>query len=348
MDSISQAALGAALGGAVAGRTLGRTALLGGAVLGTLPDLDVVLDYGTAVANFSQHRGFSHSLFVLAPLALLLALALHRWRPELSQRRWFAFTGLILVTHPLLDALTTYGTQLWWPIGTPVSVGSMFIIDPLYTLPLLAGLAFMLWRTANTRPVVLALAFSTAYLGWSLAAQQMIHQRVEPALAEEGAANAPRLVQPMPFTTALWRVTVIHDDERLEIVTGFFDGNQPLEIERFPHDRELERSALRLPEGQRLDWFTRGFLAYEEKDDQLLATDIRLGLPGAHPFTFILAERQQDADGALQWQAIPSGRTSRPAVDTAAFGRLWDRIIGVTPVLCLATLETPPTGQSCS
>ena len=80
MDSITQAALGASLAGAVAGKTLGRSALLVGAVLGTLPDLDVIIDYGTAVANFTQHRGFSHSLFVLLPLSVLLAFALHRWR----------------------------------------------------------------------------------------------------------------------------------------------------------------------------------------------------------------------------------------------------------------------------
>ena len=68
MDSITQAALGATIAGAVAGKSLGRSALVAGAVLGTLPDLDVVIDYGTAVANFTQHRGFSHSLLILVPL----------------------------------------------------------------------------------------------------------------------------------------------------------------------------------------------------------------------------------------------------------------------------------------
>ncbi len=125
MDSLTQAALGASLAGAVAGNTLGRSVLLTGAVLGTLPDLDVVIDYGTAVANFTQHRGFSHSLFVLAPLAVALAWLLWRWKPQLSFQRWLALTGLILITHPLLDAFTTYGTQLFWPIGPPVAVSSI-------------------------------------------------------------------------------------------------------------------------------------------------------------------------------------------------------------------------------
>ena len=101
MDSLTQAALGASLAGAVAGKTLGRSVLLTGAVLGTLPDLDVVIDYGTAVANFTQHRGFSHSLFVLAPLAVALAWLLWRWKPQLSFQRWLALTGLILITHDM-------------------------------------------------------------------------------------------------------------------------------------------------------------------------------------------------------------------------------------------------------
>ena len=75
MDSLTQAALGGALGGAVLGSRLGRGAIVGGALLATLPDLDVLIDYGDAVANFSEHRGFSHSLLVLAPLATLLAWA---------------------------------------------------------------------------------------------------------------------------------------------------------------------------------------------------------------------------------------------------------------------------------
>ena len=182
MDSITQAALGATLAGAVAGKTLGRSVLLTGAVLGTLPDLDVIIDYGSAVANFTQHRGFSHSLLILIPLSFLLAWALWRWKPQLSYQRWLLMTGLILVTHPVLDTFTTYGTQLFWPFGPPVALNSIFIIDPLYTLPLLAGCLFFLARPPAKTAIVAGLAVSTLYLGWSVLAQQVMTQRVQPAL----------------------------------------------------------------------------------------------------------------------------------------------------------------------
>src|SRR5690606_4992466 len=140
MDSITQAVLGASLQGALLGRWQGRKALLYGALLGTLPDLDVVIDYGDAVANMTYHRGFSHSLLVLGILSVVLAWLVRRFRPHpdySALRLWFCI-WLILTTHVLLDAFTTYGTQLFWPLTTPpVAISSIFIIDPLYTLPLL-------------------------------------------------------------------------------------------------------------------------------------------------------------------------------------------------------------------
>ncbi|MBS3805590.1 MAG: metal-dependent hydrolase [Oleiphilaceae bacterium] len=347
MDSITQAALGAVLGGAIAGKTLGRTALLAGAVLGTLPDMDVVIDYGSAVANFTQHRGFSHSLFILVPVAVLLAFVGRRWRPDLSLRHWLAFTGLILVTHPLLDCLTTYGTQLFWPLGAPIATASIFIIDPLYTLPLIAAIALALWRPPSSRALGMGLLISTLYLGWSVTAQQLISARVAPALAAENASDSPRLIQPMPLTTILWRVTVMGPNERLEIVTGFLDKNLPLKIERFPYQPELEGAALQFPEGRRLDWFTEGFLAYQELDGKLTATDIRLGVPAAHPFTFVLAQKPPEAD-TTGWQPVTSYKTSGPETRASLFKALWQRLTGTHPVLCLATMETGPIDMSCS
>lgn len=343
MDSITQAALGASLAGAVAGKTLGRSALLIGAALGTLPDLDVVIDYGTAVANFTQHRGFSHSLFILLPLSVLLAFAFHRWRPALDLGRWFALTALVLLTHPLLDAFTTYGTQLFWPIGPPVAISSIFIIDPLYTLPLLAGILIYLVRGPQTSALMAGLLLSTLYLGWSATAQQIISERVGPTLAAEGLEDAPRLVQPMPFNTILWRVTVIGEDRRAEIVTGLLDGNGPVTVEYFPRDSSLEKTATALPEGRRLAWFTRGFLHYEKTEGQLTATDIRLGIPGAHPFTFILAN--YNGDGL---QPMPSSRLERPDIGGELLGVLWSRMTGSAEVLCLASLTLPPPGEGCT
>ena len=343
MDSITQAALGASLAGAVAGKTLGRSSLLIGAALGTLPDLDVVIDYGTAIANFSQHRGFSHSLFVLFPVSILLAWTLQRWRPALGYQRWLLLTSLILLTHPLLDAFTTYGTQIFWPLAGPVAISSIFIIDPLYTLPLLAGIAIFLMRGAATRAVTLGLAISTLYLGWTLMAQQIISSRVDPALAEAGLKDAPRLVQPMPFNTLLWRVTAQDDDQRAEIVTGFLDGEAPVLVEFFPRRTELATAARSSAEGQRLEWFTGGFVAYGLNKQTLTATDIRLGLPGAHPFVFTLGRYENDT-----LTPEPSDKLARPEIRGELLQALWRRMTGQATILCLASLTIPEPQETCS
>ncbi|MEQ6916434.1 metal-dependent hydrolase [Halomonas aquatica] len=338
MDSVTQAALGAAIGGAVLGRRLGRKAVLIGAALGTLPDLDVIIDYGDAVANVTQHRGFSHSLFVLAGLATLLALLsarLSRTR-DISPARWGLFFGLILLTHPLLDALTTYGTQLWWPLDVrPAAWPIVFIIDPLFTLPLLVGIAVALATGRARRAPSWGLALSCAYLVVAFGARQLVEARITPVLAEQGLQQAPRLVQPTPFNTLLWRVTVTDGARYHEALVGIFDGDTPPILETYARGTGLEATALESPRGRRLDWFAGPFLRYEvrERDgrDTLVATDLRLGFPGFHPFAFTLATR---GDGGWQPVTVSKQLPSTARGNREALARLGGRILGPEPMLC--------------
>ena len=191
LDSLTQAALGAAVGYSVLGQKLGRSALVIGAVLGTLPDLDVLVHYDDAVASFTYHRSWSHSLFVLSLASLPIAMLISRLRPcpSTTFSRWWLGCWLVLITHPLLDGFTIYGTQLFWPLPmAPVSIGSIFIIDPLFTLPLIIGIVCA-WRWRNRagqRAVLTALVISNAYLSWTVVAQNLTHQRVERQLAISG------------------------------------------------------------------------------------------------------------------------------------------------------------------
>lgn len=337
MDSITQAVLGATIQGALLGRWQGRKALAYGALLGTLPDLDVVIDYGDAVANMTYHRGFSHSLFVLFGVALLLTWLVRRFRPHpgYSTRHLFATLTLVLLTHPLLDCFTSYGTQVFWPLTpVPTAVSSVFIIDPLYTAPLgiavLLGLAFGL-RDRIAKLPYLALALSTLYLASTLAGKQMAEQRVAAELLRQGIQAEALFSTPTPLNSLLWRVIVLDGEYYHEALVGWFDQGPP-RLSRLPRGTALAEVLADSPAHQRLAWFTNGVLRYDRIGAHLVVTDLRLGMTGVHPFRFHFATRRNG-----QWQVHRQvERWPMALVDLQRLQVLWRRI-------WQPTLEVPLT-----
>ena len=295
MDSVSQAALGAAVGGAVMGRQAGWRAFAIGAGVGTLPDLDSFISYGGAVADFTYHRGYTHALFVQTLAAPLIAWPLGRWRHRHgeSHRRWLLTVWLILITHALLDAVTIYGTQLWLPFSNyPVGLGSVFIIDPLYTLPLLIGIGAAAgnpWRRERWNQ--LGLALSTLYLAWAIGAQQVVEQRAAAAIEREGLAVERMLVTPAPFSTLLWRVVAVGGEAHWE---GFYTigSGRTIEFNRYSNSPELLDGIEDTWAVQRLQYFTKGFYAVNERDGSVIVTDLRMGQAGFYAFAFRVGTRR--------------------------------------------------------
>ena len=134
MDSLTQLTFGAACGEAVLGKKVGRKALVWGAILGTLPDLDVFIPLGGPVNDFVYHRGFSHSLPFLALLSPLIPWLISKVHPDTRRyyRGWVLLCLLVLEASVILDLMTIYGTQIFWPFDTtPMAIPVLFIIDPL-------------------------------------------------------------------------------------------------------------------------------------------------------------------------------------------------------------------------
>ncbi len=307
MDSLTQAVLGASVAGAIAPAGQRRKALLLGAALGTLPDLDVLIRYDDAVENFTYHRGFSHSLFVLVPLALLLWAALNRfWAPVRgAPRRWLAAVLLALVTHPLLDAHTAYGTQLLWSLDSPPVIWStMFIIDPLFTLPLVVGVVFAGIRPlspAVRKALPLALAVSAAYLSWTWVAKAAVERNADVELARLGYGDAPVFSTPAPFTSLLWRIVVMTGDGYLEGYDSLLVTSRPVEFSAYPSDSAALAQAQDIWAVGRLTWFAHGFIRADVIDDRLIVTDLRMGGEPKYVFRHAVAKR-----GNPHWQAVPS------------------------------------------
>lgn len=81
MDSITQAALGAAVGEAILGKKLGNRAILWGAFIGTIPDLDVIsrLFVDNEFYGLMYHRGITHSILFTLVMPFLFAWLAHKY-----------------------------------------------------------------------------------------------------------------------------------------------------------------------------------------------------------------------------------------------------------------------------
>ena len=149
MDSLTQAALGAAIGEAALGKQIGNKGAVLGAIVATIPDLDVAFYlFYDKLEMLSIHRGYSHSILFSIIGAFLIAYILQRikWTKKISYQRLWIFTWLALFTHMLLDAFTAYGTQLFLPFSDArVGLDSINVVDPVYTLPLIFGLVGSLY-----------------------------------------------------------------------------------------------------------------------------------------------------------------------------------------------------------
>lgn len=312
MDSLSQLTLGAAVTVAVMGKRvpLWQAALVG-AVAGTLPDLDVFIDHGDAIRNMTLHRTESHALIFLTLFAPLFGwLVAGATRSRAHWRGWTLAMWLALITHPLLDLTTVYGTQLGLPLTDfPYAIGSMYIIDPLYTLPLLIALLVALWRrdAVGLRWNKAGLLVSTLYLGWSMVAQSIATQHIEQALTQQSVQPEQLLVTPTAFNTLVWRTVIMTPDRYGEAYWSLLSPERPLQISW--HDRQ---PALFAPfkgqwHAERVAWFSHGFYAMKQQGDRTLISDLRMGEEPDYTFTFNLGSPHSPA---LAPQRQPSMRPS--------------------------------------
>lgn len=334
MDSLSQFALGAGIGLAVGGRRLGpRKAVLAGGLLGTLPDLDVFIPLGDPVNDFILHRGPSHSLIIQAIATPLIGETFMRFFKDLRYHRWLTYllVYLALSTHALLDAMTVYGTRILWPLPPdPFGVGSLFIIDPLYTLPLLVAMIWALFLKDWLPPVktvtALGLGLSTLYAGWSVLGQKIAGVRAESYLREHNIALDHLMITPTPFNTLFWRAIAISDNRYFNLYIPLLSDG----VQFYAHDRGVDSVACLdgVGRAQDLITFANGFFKTQRIDERLVISDLRMGVTPAYVFNFAVAEND-----AGDWHSIEPVqiRTSREISDND-LAWLWAGITGKSVV----------------
>jgi len=284
MDSLTQIVLGAAIGEKTIGKKLGNKALLYGAIAGTIPDLDMLvgklLDPITAIGI---HRGFSHSILFFVLLSPILAWMLCKIERKsniiFKEATVFWFLGLF--THALLDAFTTWGTQLLYPLDIKFSMHSIFVIDPLYTLPFLVCMLLVM-RYERTNPkrqslTNLGLIISSTYLLFTVFVQQIVKSKFDDRLSEENITYNRKIVKPSPMNIILWN-SIIETDEGYYLGDYSFFDTQPITFHFYPKNADLVAGIENEKVVKQLQWISEGWWLITQKEEQVFFNDIRFGL----------------------------------------------------------------------
>lgn len=337
MDPLTQGLLGAACGQAVYGRALGRRAVVWGAAIGMSPDLDVVLNATGPMGEWLWHRGFTHALWFGPVLGPVLGWLLWRWKGGRLQD-WVGLAILALVTHPLLDVCTSYGTQLLAPFSRErFALNAVGIIDPAYTLVLGAGVAAGRWRGWGSRAARgaawVALGLSSAYLLAGLEVNRRAEAIATAQLRAEGVAAATVSAYPTVLQLPLRRIVARSGDE---VRVGWLSllSARPIDWTRFEVARGPQVDAARATwEAGVLEWFAMGQTAA-----RLVATaegavveidDLRYGLPGQARDGLWGVRVRLDAAGR---PTGPGERINRrPAAPPGELlAQLWRRTLGLS------------------
>lgn len=303
MDSLSQIVLGAACGEAVAGKQLKNQALFWGAIGGTIPDLDTFLTpFFSQVDALLVHRGYTHSMFFSFLAAPLLAALLYRFNKRVSYRTWFWLFFWSLLTHPLLDCFTGYGTPLFLPLSNyRVDINSIFIIDPVYTLIYIVCLVKVM-RAGNdlfkrSRWNWRGISLSTAYLLFTVVNQGYHNNVFRAELEKQQIQYRESYAAPTAFNQVLFYNFTVTDSGYYHGYHSWFD-RQPVHFTYYPkNDVLLPAVYHQHPDILKLKYFSKGYYCLTEEEGKLYFCDIRFGKIGGF--------YGEPSPWVFRWQIIP-------------------------------------------
>jgi len=288
MDSLTQIVLGASVAEATLGKKIGNKAIVLGAIAGTIPDLDIVSRFFVDDLTASvMHRGFSHSLifpFVAAPILAWVLKKIYSSYTDVSFNDWFKMFFLAIITHPLLDAQTTWGTQLFWPFEWRIAIENIFIIDPIYTLPFLTFLILTAFqdKLSKKRKLynLLGLITSSAYLLITLSFKGIAHYNIAKALEENNIEYKDINTRATYFNSILWSSQIELEDSYIFTYYSLFDKSKPVFTKKFPKNHDMLQPFINEKKIQQLIILSNGHFLITNENDELIFWNLKLGLKG--------------------------------------------------------------------
>ena len=284
MDLLTQGLLGIAMAQAGAKQQEIRIATGIGFLAGIAADVDILIQSeNDPLLNIEFHRHFTHSLFFVPLGALIVALLLWPFlRKRLPFSRLYLFTFLGYCLSGVLDAFTSYGTNLLWPVSDArIALNIISVLDPAFTLILLiAGvIAFRRYSRTMAR---FGLLLAAVYLSFGWLQWQRAETVAESLIAERGHRAEQLLVKPTLANLVLWR-SIYEFDGKFHvdaIRVGLFSEPRiyPGEsVDKFVLERDLNgltASSVLAQDIARFSHFSSGFLAIRPQQPNVLV-DVR-------------------------------------------------------------------------
>lgn len=310
----------------------GKTVLyagIAGFLAGMAPDIDVFIRSSTDPLLFLEfHRQFTHSLIFIPVGGLISALVLFPFfKRRLPFRELYLFTTLGYGTHGLLDACTTYGTQLFWPFSNyRVAWNNVSIIDPLFTLPVLA-LVIAAAKKRNPRFARIGLAYGLAYLLLGVIQNERA-ERVGEELARSRGHSPVRLeAKPTFGNLLLWKVVYeTHDEFFVDAVqVGFgskvYPGDSVAKLDVRKDLEWLDPASVQYQDVLRFQWFSNGYVAHHPTKPHVIG-DIRYSLlPNQIEPLWGIRLNPAEPDAHVSFENFREDVGSRT-------GRFWRMIVG--------------------
>ena len=329
MDSFTQIVLGIATAELVAGKKLQNKTFLYGAILGTIPDLDIVVGkFLSDVEGVAIHRGLSHSLLFFVFLSPILGWMISKIeKNKISFKNASLLAFWCLVTHVLLDVFTSWGTQILWPLDYRFALKTIFVIDPLFTIPLLISLIFV-WKNKEhlirRKYLIRGLVISSCYLLLTCILKVFAVHQFETALQNQKLSYLELIVKPTAFNCILWNANVATANGYYLADYSLFDS-QPIHFSFYSKNTELEKKLENSYDFKNLKKISEGWYLVTEQNNRLYFNDLRFGLLHNNPKNPQFAFSYQmipKSDGIYWAEEVPKAKRDGKALLQNIFVRI--------------------------
>ena len=284
MDPITQGTVGAAFAQSTANKNnILRIGVIG-FLAGLAPDLDVLIRSSNDPILFLEyHRQFSHSLFFIPFGSLVVALIIFPLvKKSISLKTVYIASFLGYATHGLLDACTSYGTQLFWPFSNErVTWNNISIVDPLFTIPILILVGTAI-KTRKKLFSFFAIGWATFYLSLGFVQyERALSTAIE--LANSRGHNAERLtLKPSFGNLILWKSIYQHEEKfyvdaiRTVRSSTWCSGENIRMFDYQYHLPSLDKDSQQRKDIERFRWFSQDYLGFDKEEN--LVTDVRYSM----------------------------------------------------------------------